>query len=298
MKKFTNVIRWIGVVVFGIMAVNSLCAGGFLGALLFLLGGIIILPLNFVQKLRSKLKLNKALSIVLAVIFLFAGTLAMPTANVSSENTVDPQITGIVSNDTSNTNKTNGTSKNNISATTSKTNANSSKEATTSKTKDASSKEETTSKTSASIATKTTACSHTETTIQNKTNATCTENGYSGDTYCNACNKVIKNGSQINATGHNTEIRNQKSATTTSEGYTGDTYCKTCGVKIASGTVISKIENNAQQDTNAQTVYITETGKKYHSTKSCSGLNNANAVYDTTISEAQNRGLTPCSKCH
>lgn len=146
--------------------------------------------------------------------------------------------------------------------------------------------------------TQSTACSHTETTIKNKSNVTCTDNGYSGDTYCNTCNKVIKNGSQIKATGHNTEIKNQKSATTTSEGYTGDTYCKTCGVKTATGKAIPKIVDNTQQETNSQTVYVTETGKKYHSTKNCSGLNNANAIYDSTLSEAKSRGLTPCSKCH
>ena len=57
-------------------------------------------------------------------------------------------------------------------------------------------------------------------------------------------------------------------------------------------------EENTQQNNNSQTVYTTKTGKKYHSTKNCSGLNNANAIYDSTLSEAQGRGLTPCSKCH
>ena len=46
-----------------------------------------------------------------------------------------------------------------------------------------------------------------------------------------------------------------------------------------------------------QTVVVTETGKKYHSNESCSGLNNAKSTRRVTLSEAQGMGLTPCSKC-
>ena len=53
-----------------------------------------------------------------------------------------------------------------------------------------------------------------------------------------------------------------------------------------------------EQDTASKTVYVTETGKKYHSTKSCSGLSNAKAVYEATLTEAQSRNLGPCSKCY
>lgn len=56
--------------------------------------------------------------------------------------------------------------------------------------------------------------------------------------------------------------------------------------------------NNTQQDTSSETVYVTATGKKYHSTKSCSGLSNANAIYESTLSDAEEDGLEPCKKCH
>ena len=52
------------------------------------------------------------------------------------------------------------------------------------------------------------------------------------------------------------------------------------------------------QDEKEQVVYITKTGKKYHSRKNCSGLSNANAIFDSTLAEAEGKGLTPCSKCH
>ena len=53
-----------------------------------------------------------------------------------------------------------------------------------------------------------------------------------------------------------------------------------------------------EPDTSTQTVYITKTGKKYHSRKTCPGLSNAKAVYDSTLSDAKSSGLEACSKCH
>ena len=55
---------------------------------------------------------------------------------------------------------------------------------------------------------------------------------------------------------------------------------------------------STQQQNTSQTVYITETGKKYHSRSSCSGLSRAKAIYTSTLQNAKNRGLGPCSKCY
>ena len=51
-------------------------------------------------------------------------------------------------------------------------------------------------------------------------------------------------------------------------------------------------------NTNTSIVYITKTGKKYHSRTSCNGLSNANEIYQSTLSSAVGAGLTPCSKCY
>ena len=80
---------------------------------------------------------------------------------------------------------------------------------------------------------------HTDTEVRNAKDATCTEDGYTGDTYCKTCGALVAEGSIIPATGHqHTEIRNAKDATCTEDGYTGDTYCTDCNEKIADGTVI------------------------------------------------------------
>ncbi len=53
-----------------------------------------------------------------------------------------------------------------------------------------------------------------------------------------------------------------------------------------------------EEETIPQTVYITQTGKKYHSTKNCSGLSRAKAIYESTLSNAIGFGLGACLKCH
>ena len=83
-------------------------------------------------------------------------------------------------------------------------------------------------------------CKHTETEIRNKKDATCTEDGYTGDTYCKDCGEIIASGKVIPAKGHTEVVRYQKPATLTEDGYTGDTYCAECGILIKNGEVIPK----------------------------------------------------------
>ena len=101
MKKSANVIRWIGVVIFAMMSISALSEGGYIGAFLFLLGGAILAPLDIISKLRSTCKLNKAWTIVLAVVLLFAGSLATPTSEIPTDNNNSSQITETIPDDTS-----------------------------------------------------------------------------------------------------------------------------------------------------------------------------------------------------
>ena len=50
-----------------------------------------------------------------------------------------------------------------------------------------------------------------------------------------------------------------------------------------------------QQQPQEQMVWIPQSGSKYHSNSSCSGMNNPTHV---TISEAQSMGYEPCKKCY
>ena len=120
---------------------------------------------------------------------------------------------------------------------------------------------------------------HVNTELINAKPATCTEKGYTGDTYCKDCQNIIKAGADIAPTGHkggeatckeqaiceicstpygelnpnnhiNTELKNVVEATTEKEGYTGDIYCKDCGALVKEGEVIPVVEENPQETTN------------------------------------------------
>ena len=68
--------------------------------------------------------------------------------------------------------------------------------------------------------------------------ATCTQDGYTGDEVCKTCGVTVKKGEVIPATGHDTQLVGAKPATCTEDGYTGDEVCKTCGVTVKKGEVI------------------------------------------------------------
>ena len=81
-------------------------------------------------------------------------------------------------------------------------------------------------------------CSHKNTEIRNAKAATCTEDGYSGDTYCKDCNEKISDGKIIPATGHKEETVPGKAATCTETGLTDGIKCSVCGEVIKEQEVI------------------------------------------------------------
>ena len=117
-------------------------------------------------------------------------------------------------------------------------------------------------------------CKHSSTEVRSARAATCTEAGYTGDTYCTDCGAQIATGEIIPALGHSwsdwtvndatctedgsrvrscsvcgeresvvipatahqhTEVRDVFAATCTEGGFTGNTYCMDCGEMIAYG---------------------------------------------------------------
>ncbi len=116
-------------------------------------------------------------------------------------------------------------------------------------------------------------CRHTSTEVRNRVAATCTAEGYSGDTYCLSCGEKLASGRVLPATGHTggtatchtkakcsvcgeeygefdpnnhsgeTKLKDAVKATCTNEGYTGDIYCTGCGKMIEKGNVIPATEH-------------------------------------------------------
>ncbi|HHU84444.1 MAG TPA: hypothetical protein GXZ23_04660 [Clostridiales bacterium] len=126
-------------------------------------------------------------------------------------------------------------------------------------------------------------CNGTETITKNQIAATCTLEGYSGDTYCTMCNTIINKGSKIAALGHTggiatcnalaicdtcktaygefnknvhaggTYTLGKVEATKEQDGYSGDTYCKGCDALLEKGTVIPKLETPTETPTEKPT---------------------------------------------
>ena len=84
-----------------------------------------------------------------------------------------------------------------------------------------------------------------------------------------------------------------------------DAQVETVGTTSGSGSASSGTSGQSAAPTAApsasedkgQVVYVTTSGKRYHSTPTCRGLRNAKTVTETTLGDAEARGLTPCKIC-
>ena len=73
-----------------------------------------------------------------------------------------------------------------------------------------------------------TPCAHENTELRNAKEATCTEPGYTGDTYCKDCNEKIAGGEEIPAKGHTEVVDAAVEATCTMPGKTEGKHCSVC----------------------------------------------------------------------
>ena len=73
-----------------------------------------------------------------------------------------------------------------------------------------------------------TTCAHANTEVHNAKDATCTEPGYTGDTYCKDCGEKIGTGTAIPAKGHAEVIDPAVEPTCTTPGKTEGKHCSVC----------------------------------------------------------------------
>lgn len=111
------------------------------------------------------------------------------------------------------------------------------------------------------------ATGHQHTEIRDKKEATCEENGYSGDTYCKDCGQLISKGSEIKAKGHtwnNGKVTEE--ATCKKEGI--KTYtCSICGDTKTEA--IPKKEHSFDEGKVTKKATCTEDGLKVYTCKNC-----------------------------
>lgn len=89
-------------------------------------------------------------------------------------------------------------------------------------------------------------CDHIHTEKRNQREATCTQTGYAGDTYCTDCDKLMSTGKELAALGHDYKATVTKQPTTTEEGVRTYT-CTRCGHSYTES--IAKLTSPSPQPT-------------------------------------------------
>ena len=104
-----------------------------------------------------------------------------------------------------------------------------------------------------------TPCAHENTELRNAKEATCTEPGYTGDTYCKDCGEKIGTGTAIPAKGHIEVIDEAVAATCTTPGKTEGKHCSVCNQILVAQEVIPA-KGHVEEIRNIKEVTDTEDG--------------------------------------
>ena len=104
-----------------------------------------------------------------------------------------------------------------------------------------------------------TPCAHENTELRNAKEATCTEPGYTGDTYCKDCGEKIGTGTAIPAKGHFEVIDEAVAATCTTPGKTEGKHCSVCNEILVAQEVIPA-KGHVKEIRNIKEVTDTEDG--------------------------------------
>ena len=99
------------------------------------------------------------------------------------------------------------------------------------------------------------ASNHVHTTVKNLKEATCTQTGYTGDTYCTDCDKLLGMGKELAALGHSYTSKVTKAATTTEEGIMTYT-CSKCGHSYTQPIAKLKIDDGNEDNGNNNSTSI------------------------------------------
>ena len=140
-------------------------------------------------------------------------------------------------------------------------------------------------------------CDHTHTEIRNQREATCTQTGYTGDTYCTDCGEKLATGTatvkkahtvgtpatcvskavcsvcsetfgEVDATNHvHTTVKNRKEATCTQTGYAGDTYCTDCDKLLSTGKELAALGHDYKATVTKQPTTTEEGIRTYTCTR-------------------------------
>lgn len=91
-------------------------------------------------------------------------------------------------------------------------------------------------------------CTHDKTHIEGKTLSDCTVGGYTGDTVCDTCGKVVEQGQTLEPGEHTVEVVDAREANCYIEGKTGEEKCSVCDKVLKENEVIPKLEHKYENE--------------------------------------------------
>ena len=158
-------------------------------------------------------------------------------------------------------------------------------------------------------------CTHETTEVKNEKDATCTEKGYTGDTCCTVCGKVITAGTDINALGHDfaAEFTVDKEATCKEAG-SKSKHCSRCDAKSEVTEIpVDKTKHGKTEIKDAKDATCTEKGytgdtyckdcgEKVETGQDINALGHdmtktVSAEVKATCTEAGKEAVIGCSRC-
>ena len=164
--------------------------------------------------------------------------------------------------------------------------------------------------------------------IRGSKSASCTEDGYTGDTFCLGCGTLLSEGKAIPATGHSggeatckdkavcsvcgesygelngdnhvggSEVRGSKNASCTEDGYTGGTFCLGCGTLLSEGKAIPATGHSGGEATCKDRAVCSICGESYGELDGSKHLHLRHiAAKEATSAEVGNPEYWYCDDC-
>lgn len=151
------------------------------------------------------------------------------------------------------------------------------------------------------------ATNHVHTTVKNRREATCTQTGYTGDTYCTDCDKLLSTGKELAALGHDYKVTVTKQPTTTEEGIRTYT-CTRCNSSYTESIAKLPEEKHTHNYTGSITkeatcteagvrTYTCSCGDSYTENIPATGHSYVSKVTKATTTTEEGIMTYTCSKC-
>ena len=119
-------------------------------------------------------------------------------------------------------------------------------------------------------------CDHSNISVINSVNATCTTEGYTGDKQCNTCKKIVEKGTDIPMKDHTPVVDAAVEPTCTADGLTEGSHCAVCNTVLVAQTAIPALGHEYDETYTIDTApTCTTAGSQSRHCKRCGAVDEA-----------------------